>query len=627
MKFFIALMICFISYSIYSQEFLSPPLQDAAMSTELVKRSEIDPKYTWNLTDIYKSEDLWEKDFKMLEEQAAAYKNFEGKLGSSTGLLYQCLQHDEKVGIKFEHLRMYSSLNKDLDLGNAKYQGMYDRVQALSSRINTAAAYIRPELLAIPEATLQQFISEKKELALYKHYFNNILRLKPNTLPKEQEELLALASPMMETAYSVFGLFKNADMQYPTIKDEAGKDLELSDGRYYADRAFRERAYKGYYKPYVDYKNTLGGLFNGQLKMLAFNAKARKYNSTLEAALNENNIPVDVYRNLIKSVNDNLEPLHRWGTLRKKALKLDKIHVYDTYVSLFPSVTKTYSYDEAVQICIEALKPLGDDYIKNLKTAFGNRWVDVYETKGKRSGAYSTGAAIGVHPYVLMNWNGTLNEVFTLAHEMGHNMHSYYSSISQPYIYADYPIFLAEVASTLNEALLLDYLIKKATTKTEKMALIEKFIMNIKGTFYRQARFADFELLVNDLYAKGEALPPDRLSQLFGEMYQKYWGTDMEMDPEEAYCWARIPHFYYNFYVYQYSVCFAASQAIAEKIFTEGKPAIDKYLEFLKSGRSEYPIPTLAKAGVDMSKPDPILAVSKKMNSLLDELEKLMNEK
>ncbi len=618
-------MIKFQSFELFSQQSNQLHIKD------LPKREEIEDKYKWNLQDIYPDETKWKEDYDWILNNLDKYKNFEGKLGSSAQHLLTFLKFDEEVGVKFQKVRLYSSLARDLDLANAKYMAMYDNVTNLSSKLMAASSFFRPEFLSIDENKLQGFLIENDELKIYSHLFDDILRQKVHTLEKTNEEILALASPIMQTPYNVFSIFKNADIQYPTIKDDAGNEIKLSDGRFYAaiysqDRGFRERAYRNYYKPYIEYKNTLATLFNSQQKVLLFNAQVRKFKSSLVAALSENNIDKQIYYNLINTVNQNLTPQHRWCTLRKQVLGLEKLHVYDTYVSLFEEHNKIYTYDEAVELIIEALKPLGEDYINNLKFAFENRWVDVFETKGKRSGAYSTGATIGVHPFVLMNWNGTLNDVFTLAHEMGHNMHSFYSANNQPYVYADYPIFLAEVASTLNEALLLDYMIKNSKTKTEKMALIERYITNIMQTFYRQTQFAEFELKASELIQQGESLTPDRLSDIFGEIYQKYWGDDMDMDEEEKYCWARIPHFYYNFYVYQYAVCFAASEAIAEKIFSEGQPAIDRYLSFLKSGSSDYPIPTLIKAGVDMSKNEPILAVTKKMNKLIDELKKLLNE-
>jgi oligoendopeptidase F len=376
----------------------------------------------------------------------------------------------------------------------------------------------------------------------------------------------------------------------------------------------------------LDYKNTYNSLFNGNLKSISFNARARKYDTNRKAALDGNNIPESVYENLVNTVEKNLQPLHRWASLKKKVLGLSDLHAYDTYVTLFPATKRDYTYDESKEILLKALKPLGDDYLKSLKLAFENRWIDVFETKGKRSGAYSSGVAFGVHPYVLLNWNNQLNDLFTFAHEMGHNMHSYYTENTQPYIYANYSIFVAEVASTLNEALLLDYLIANARTEEEKLALIEEQLNNMTTTFYRQTRFASFEQWAHVAHQKGEALTPDKLSEKYGQMYQDYWGSEMVVDEEEKVTWARIPHFYYNFYVYQYATSYAASQAIVEKINKEGQSAIDKYLNFLKAGSSKYPIEVLKEAGVDMNSPEPILAVVNKMNELLDQMEQILGK-
>ena len=600
-------------------------------SGDLISRKDIDPKYTWNLEDIYTSVEAWEKDFSWIESSISKYKNFEGRLGESGQVLLDFLKFDEEVGIKLGRLMRYASLAKDLDLNNVNNQGLYDRSNSLSAKLMTAGSFLRPEVLAIPEATLEEWMNNVEGLGLYKLMFDNILRRKVHTLPKEMEELMSLAAPVTDVPYNVFSYMKNADIQYPTVKDTEGNDVQLSDGRYYAglqstDKDYRKRVYKGYYEPYKAATNTYAALFNGNLKALEFNAKARKYESARASALDANNIPLSVYDNLVNSVNENLAPLHRWAGLKKKVLGLDELHPYDSYVTLFPSVTKEYTYDEGIEMLSEALKPLGEDYLKSLRMAFDNRWIDVYETKGKRSGAYSSGVTFGFHPYVLLNWNNTLSDVFTFAHEMGHNMHSYYTEQNQPYAYADYSIFVAEVASTMNEALLLDYLLEKATTKEEKLALIQKELSNIQATFYRQTRFAEYEQLVNELNEKGEALTPDKLSKLFGEMYQKYWGDEMVVDEEEYLSWARIPHFYYNFYVYQYATSYAASMALAQKVKKEGQPAIDKFLTFLKSGSSKYPIDVLIAAGVDMTTPDPIMAVVNRMNELLDKMEALLAE-
>jgi oligoendopeptidase F len=536
------------------------------------------------------------------------------------------------MSVKIGRLYLYALLSKDLDLSNSSGLARYDRISQLNSNVAAASSFIRPELLSIPKEKVDQFMNESKELKVYKHLYDNLIRMKEHTLPKDQEELLAQASQINQIPNNTFSVFTNADLQFPTVKDPNGNDIQISTGRYTAalystDRSYRERVYKGFYKPYMEYKNTLSSLFNGEIKTHMFNSKARKYNSSREAALDVNNIPVSVYDNLVKTVNENLEPLHRWAKLRKKVLGLTELHPYDAYVTLFPAVKEEYQYDQATQIVKDALKPLGENYLSSLTKAFENRWIDVYESKGKRSGAYSSGTTYGVHPYVLLNWNNQLNDVFTLAHEMGHNMHSYYTGQTQPVPYADYSIFVAEVASTCNEALLLDYLIQKAQKKEEKLALIEKYLTGITTTFYRQTMFAEFEQITHEKMEKGEALTAESLTPLYKEIVQKYWGPDMVVDDEEAYTWARIPHFYYNFYVFQYATGYAASQTLAAKIKNEKQPAIDKYLNFLKSGNSDYAINVLKSAGVDMNSPEPIKQTIKKMNELLDEMEKLLAEK
>ncbi len=604
----------------------------AQSSAELPTHDKIDPKYTWNLADIYASDELWEKDFVWVSENFKNYKNFEGKLGSSANELLAALKFDEEISIKIGKLYLYASSSKNLDLSNSTNLGRFDRINQLNLKVSTTGSFLQPELLSIPEERIDSFMVENVELKIYKHDFESLQRMKAHILPKDQEALLAMAGEVTQIPENTFEVFTNADFPYPTITGTDGKEIQLSQGRYYAaiystDRAYREKAYKAFYKPYKEFSNTLASLYSGQVKTTIFTAKARKYSSSLEAALSVNNIPVSVYNNLISTVDSNLEPLHRWIRLRKKILGLSEIHPYDFNVTLFPDVKKEYSYDKSVEIVREALKPLGEDYIKNLNFAFDNRWIDVYETKGKMNGAYSSGTTYGTHPYVLLNWSGQLSDVFTLAHEMGHNMHSLYSEKTQPYIYSDYSIFVAEVASTCNEAMLLDYLIKNASSKDEKLALLEKYISNITSTFYRQVMFAEFEKDAHEMLEKGEPLTAESLTALYKNITDKYLGPDMVIDEEETYTWARIPHFYYNFYVYQYATSFAASQVLIKKIINEKQPAIDKYLNFLKSGSSDYPIEILKKAGVDMTSPEPILQTIAKMNELLDQLEKLLAEK
>jgi oligoendopeptidase F len=595
----------------------------------LPERDKIETNYTWNLNDIYKSEEDWENEFKWVGEKIPEYKNFRGKIGKSAGDLLDIFKFDDELGIKLERLYLYAMLSKDLDLANSNSRARYDRVASLFANASANSSFIRPEILEIPREKIEVFLNELDELKVYKHSIENLFRTKEHTLTKEQEELLALSSEINHIPYNTFSVFTDAEMQFPFVKDAEGKDVQISHGRYTAalystDRGYRQRVYKGFYKPFMDYKNTLATLFNGVIKTHIYITRARKYNSSREAALDAGNIPVSVYDNLVKTVNENLTPLHRWAKVRKKVLGLDELHPYDAYVTLFPSVKKEYDFETAKNIVLESLTPFGPEYMGNIKKAFDERWIDVYETKGKRSGAYSSGTTFGVHPYVLLNWNNQLNDVFTLAHEMGHNMHSFYTGLNQPYTYANYSIFVAEVASTANEALLLDYLIEHAETKEEKLALIEKYLTSITSTFYRQTCFAEFEQLVHDKMENGEALTPDNLSPLYRELTQRYWGPDMVVDDEEDYTWARVPHFYYDFYVYQYATGLAASQALTAGIKEEGKPAIDRYLNYLKSGSSDYPINILKKAGVDMNTPGPVLKTIAKMNELLDRMEGLI---
>lgn len=599
-------------------------------SGELPTRDKIDVKYTWNLTDVYASDELWEADFKWVDERVSNYKKYEGTLHQSAERLLELIKFDDEMSIKMSRMYLYAMLSKDLDLSNSANLARHDRISQLYSKASTASSFIRPEILSIPKEKIDAFIKSSKELAVYQHQFNNLFRLQEHTLPKEQEQLLAMAGEISRVPNNTYSVFKNAEMPLPKIKDPDGKEIELSAGRYGAimystNREYRERAFKEHLNSYKKFGNTFASLLNGSTKTHIFYSRARKFSSAQEAALNENNIPVSVYDNLIKTVNENLAPLHRWARLRKKALGVSELHPYDAYVTLFPASQKKYTYDESVEMVRKSLEPLGKDYINNLDKAFNNRWIDVYETKGKRGGAYSSGTTFGVHPYVLLNWNDQLNDVFTLAHEMGHNMHSYYTGENQPYPYADYSIFIAEVASTTNEALLLDYLIDNAKTKEEKLPLLEHYLTNITTTFYRQTMFAEFEKVIHQKMEEGQALSAEDLSAIFKEIVQKYWGPDMVVDDEEAWSWSRIPHFYYNFYVYQYATSYAASQELLMQIKNEKQPAIDRYLAFLKAGSSDYPINVLKKAGVDVNSPDPVLNTIKKMNWLLDEMERLMN--
>lgn len=599
------------------------------LTIEIPSRDQINEKFKWNLTDIYPDDNQWENEFKWVKDNLVKYKTFEGRLENSSDLL-ACLKFDEEVGIKLERMSLYSMLSKDSDMRDTKYQGMDGRFKSLYAQVLTASSFIKPEILKIDENKITEMLNNVAELRIYKHSFDDLLRFRRHTLDKEQEELLAMADEITQIPYNTYSLFTNADLEFPNVIDEDGNSVEISHSRYYAalyskDRTYRENAFKAYLSVYRKNANSLSSLFNGNIKTNIFYARTRKYKSAREAALFKNNIPLSVYDNLIKSLSDNMEPMYRWASLKKKLLKIDELHPYDVYVTVFdPKLEKKYPYEEAVKLVLDSLKIMGNEYLGSLNKAFNNRWIDVYETKAKRSGAYSSGTTFGVHPYVLLNWTDLLNDVFTLAHEMGHNMHSYYTGLTQPYTYANYSIFLAEVASTFNENLLLDHLIKISETTDEKLFLLEKYLNNITTTVYRQVMFAEFEMLTHSKVENGDVLTPDKLCKLYKDIYQKYWGDKMVVDEEESYTWARVPHFYYNFYVYQYATGFAASEALAAKVKLEGEPAVKKYMDFLKAGSSDYPINILKNAGVDMNSPEPILAVTKKMSQIIDEIENLI---
>jgi oligoendopeptidase F len=599
------------------------------MENTIKKRENIEEKYTWDLSPVFSSVEEWEREFKELEESITLFDNFRGTVGNSATDLLKALKFNDSVGIKFGKLYLYAMLNKDTDLNNSYFQGLYQKVILLSSKIEAAGSFIRPEILRISDEQISKFIDEEKDLEIYRHYLSDLSRTKEHTLSEEKEELLANAEPALRVSYETYSLLSNADMEFPSFEYPEKGTVEISHAGYYSamyssDREFRKMYYKNFYKPYITHRNTLSSLFSGNLRSAIFNTRTRNYRSTREASLDINNIPVEVYDNLVNSLADNLTPLHRWSSLRKKIMKLDELHSYDTYVNMFPALNKEYSYEQGIEIVERALEVLGDEYISNLKTTLENRYIDVFESKGKRSGAYSSGTTYGVHPYILLNWGNQLTDVFTLAHELGHNMHSYFTEQSQPFLYANYSIFVAEVASTLNESLVLNYLIEKAESKSEKLSLIEECINRIVSTFYRQTIFASFEKEVHARAENYEALTPDILCEIYRDLYFTYWGPELHEDEEEKYTWARVPHFYYNFYVYQYATSFAASEILAERILKDGYETVNKYISMLKAGSSEYPIDLLKKAGIDMTSKVPILLVGSRMNNLLDEMESLI---
>lgn len=596
-------------------------------------RDTIHEKYKWNVDDIYSSSEEWEEKFRWVESNLEKYTDFEGRVVSSAHMLFECFKFDESISIELERLYLYSMLLKDSDLTIQENLSREQRIKSLIAKTGAACSFIKPEILSSNIDSIFQFMNEEVELKLYRHYFEDLFRSKLHTLTKESEGILALASEIFTGPYESFSIFTNAEMNFGDALDCKGNKQSVSHGKFYAalyskDRILRRNVTEEYYKPFKQFSSTIASILLSSLKGNTFTAKVRKYNSALEASLQHNNIPIEVYDNLVSTVNQNLSPMHRWTELKKRMQGVPEFHPYDSYVSVFEEKSeKKYLYDTSVQMVLESLNLMGDEYLSILKKAFNERWIDVYETKGKRNGAYSSGTTIGVHPYVMLNWNDKLNDVFTLTHEMGHNMHSYFTGQHQPYCYSHYSIFLAEVASTFNESLLLEYLIGNSKSDDEKLFLLEKYLNNVTTTFYRQTMFAEFEKSLYGKIESGNFPTVNELCNEYKNVYQKYWGNAMNVTEDESFAWARIPHFYYNFYVYQYATGFAASEYLVQLVKADGERAIQKYLNFLKAGNSKYSIDILKDAGVDMLSSEPILAVIKKMNSALDEIENILKNK
>lgn len=594
----------------------------------LLKRSEVKKEFTWAIEDLYATDELWEKDYNRLKEMIPQIEEYRGRLSESGKTLLDFLNLYCRLNILMERIYVYANQKYHEDTANSVYQELSDKAEVLNVQLNSALSFATPEILNIPEETLEKFKSEESELREYDFYLKNIIRRKPHVLSAEIEALLADAGEMAASPDNIFSKFNNADLKFPEIKDEDGNPVRITHGRFIQflqsnNRRVREDAFKGVYKTYESYKNTLAATFSSNLKQELFFSKARNYGSNLEKALDDSNIPVSVYTNLIEAVHDNMDLIHRYVSLRKKILGVDELHMYDLYTPLVQDVKMDIPFEEAKKIVSEGLKPLGEEYQEILQEGFKNRWIDIYENENKRSGAYSWGA-YGVHPYVLLNYNNTLDNVFTLAHEMGHAIHSYYSDKVQPYIYAAYKIFVAEVASTCNEALLIDHMLKNTDDKLQKAYLINHFLENFKGTLYRQTMFAEFEMITHKMVQEGQSLTADTLCKIYHDLNVRYFGDDIVIDPEIDMEWSRIPHFYSAFYVYQYATGYSAAIALSRRILKEGKPAVDDYIRFLSGGSSDYPIELLKKAGVDMSTKEPVNQALKLFDELLDQMEELM---
>lgn len=592
-------------------------------------REEIPLEYKWDLEAIFENIEKWEYDFKFVDDSIPKFADYKLTFKNSGEDLHKTLKLDEYLSNKLGRLYLYAFLSKDVDLNNSTFQNLEGRMKLLVSKYQNATAFITPNILKVGIEKLYKYMADIEELRIYKHFFENIIRMNEHTLSADKEELLALSGPALQTSYNTFSLLKATEIDYGKTTNEKGEEEEISEAIFYGamysnDRDYRERVYRQFYKPFMSLKNTFASLFTGKLNADVFNAKAKNYSSSLEAALKPNNIPLEVYHNLVDSANSGLSVLHRWVALKKKIMKIDAIHPFDMYVSMFPESKNDYSFEDARAIVSNTLTLMGNHYVEAINECFDNRRIDVYETKGKRSGAYSSGVTVGVEPYVLMNWNGTLNDVSTLIHELGHNMHSHFTGQVQPTVYASYPIFTAEVASITNENLLHEYLYYNSTSKLEKMNLIETYINKIVSTFFRQTQFAEFELLTHEITEKGNALNAEMLTGHYTDIFKKYYGSEMTDNTEEFHTWARVPHFYYNFYVYQYATGLAASEVLSKNIMEKGLPAAGKMMSFLSSGNSKYPIDTLKDAGVDMTSKATIDAVITKMTTLMDELEKLI---
>ena len=594
----------------------------------LPRRNQVDFKFTWAIEDLYASDELWQKEYEIVKEMFPKAMEYAGRLTKSAELLLSFLQLTDDISKLMERVYVYANQKYHEDTASATYQDLSNKANALSVQVNSALSFATPEILTIPEEMIAQFRYENEELKIYDFYLKDILRLKPHILSGEMEELLADAGEIAEAPGSIFSMFNNADIKFPEITDENGETIKITHGRYGQllesnDRRVRKEAFEAVYATYLSYRNTLAASFSANVKQEVFFAKSRKYSSTLEKALNAGNIGVEVYTNLIAAVHENMNLMHRYVTLRKKLLGLDELHMYDLYTPLISDVKMEIPFEEAKAIVAKGLEPLGEDYQKILKEGYNHRWIDIYENENKRSGAYSWGA-YGTHPYVLLNYNDTLNNVFTLAHEMGHAIHSYHSDKEQPYIYAGYKIFVAEVASTCNEALLIDHMLGHTEDKKEKAYLINHFLEKFKGTLYRQTMFAEFEMITHKMVEDGESLTADALCKIYHDLNVTYFGNDIVIDSEIDMEWARIPHFYNAFYVYQYATGYSAAIALSRRILNEGDAAVADYIRFLSGGSSNYPIELLKGAGVDMSTKEPVKQALEMFAELLDQMEELM---
>lgn len=592
---------------------------------QLPKRKDTPSEHRWNLEDLFPNQQAWDKEYQMVKEDLKKIGRFESKLNDPAAIK-KCFELEDQISLHTERLYVYANMKHHEDMADPTYQALSDKSKKLSVEASEAMSFISPEILSLSDEQLHKLV-ENPELSSYKRTLEEMIRQKQHVLSKSEEALLAQVGNLSQAPGTIYGMLNNADLKFPKVENEQGEEIELTHGRYIQfleskDRKVRKQAFETMYSTYAKQKNTIAATLAANVTKNIFYAKARKYPSTLEMSLFGDNIKKEVYTNLIDAIHESLPLMHRYMELRRKLLKVDELHMYDLFAPLVEEYKMDITYPEATQMVKESLKPLGDDYLNVLQEGFDNRWIDIYENEGKRNGAYSWGA-FGTHPYVLLNHKDNLNSMFTLTHEMGHALHSYLSDANQPYRYAQYTIFLAEVASTLNEALLMDHMLKKSTDQKEKMYLLTYYMDQFRTTVFRQTMFAEFEKIIHEKAEQGESLTPQLLSQIYYDLNVLYYGKDMVVDQDIEMEWARIPHFYNSFYVYKYATGFSAATSFAKQILDEGEPAVQRYLGFLKSGGSDYSIDILKRAGVDMSSPEPIKQAMSVFKELLEQMEAL----
>lgn len=595
---------------------------------EILERVDALKENTWDLESLFQDMNAWDESYNKATKMAKEFESYKTKVVQDSSTLYNALSESDELYRVVENLYSYSSMKLDEDTREGKSQALSDKALSLYVDVNEKTSFLIPEMLTLEESKLEKFYEEEPKLKIYKQSIDDVMRQKSHVLSAREESILAQMGEVADSPQKIYSMLNNADLKFPTIKDENGKDVEITHGNFIPfmeskDRTVRKAAFEGLYGVYQGYKNTFAATLNGDLKKNIFNAKIRNYNSSREASLDENNIPLKVYDNLIHSIHNNLDSMYKYMEIRKRALGVEELHMYDLYTPIVKDVDFKIPYNEGVEIIKKGLAPLGEEYMEVIEEGFSSRWIDVYENRGKRSGAYS-GGSYDSKPFILLNYHDTLDNVFTTAHEMGHSVHSYFSRKNQPFVYSGYGIFVAEVASTTNECLLMDYMLNDIEDKNEKLYLLNHYLEGFRTTVFRQTMFAEFEKTINEYLESGEALTAEYLCEEYKKINELYYGPNVVVDDEIAMEWARIPHFYYNYYVFQYATGYSAAVAFSEQIIKEGKPAVERYVNFLKSGSSDYPINVLKKAGVDMTTEEPVNNAMKLFAKLVDEMDKLI---